>query len=315
VPQSYRIIDSHQHVFWHGGDDAAHIADMDAHGIDLAWLLTWEIPPYPAYPDNITWAETWNPARTRADGSHPGIVLDDLLLAASRYSDRYLLGYCPDPQLPHAVALFEAAVRMHGVRICGEWKCRMPFDDPRCLELFHAAGRAKAPVVLHLDVPYLRSGEGQMVYQPRWYGGTIDNLERALIACPETNFIGHAPGFWREISGDAATDPKQYPSGPLTPGGRLHGLFDRHPNLHADLSANSGLTALRRDPAHAREFLATFADRLLFGRDDYGGGLPAFLKTLDLPTAVAAKIYRENALKLVDPAAVRPKLPGAAWAK
>ena len=34
------IIDSHQHVFWHGRDDAGLVADMDQHGIDLAWLLT-----------------------------------------------------------------------------------------------------------------------------------------------------------------------------------------------------------------------------------------------------------------------------------
>ena len=36
------LIDSHQHVFWHYRNDADLVADMDAHGIDLAWLLTWE---------------------------------------------------------------------------------------------------------------------------------------------------------------------------------------------------------------------------------------------------------------------------------
>lgn len=36
------LIDSHQHVFWHGRDDVGLVADLDAHGIEKAWLLTWD---------------------------------------------------------------------------------------------------------------------------------------------------------------------------------------------------------------------------------------------------------------------------------
>ena len=39
------LIDSHQHVCWHGRDVRCLIADMDEHGIDKVWILTWEIPP------------------------------------------------------------------------------------------------------------------------------------------------------------------------------------------------------------------------------------------------------------------------------
>jgi hypothetical protein len=149
-----------------------------------------------------------------------------------------------------------------------------------------------------MDVPYLPDKEGKPVYQTSWYGGGIDNLERALQACPETLFIGHAPGFWRYISGDAESDPEAYPPGPITPNGRLHRLFEQCPNLYADLSAGSGLNALKRDLQHAREFLIRFADRLLFGRDDRGQALQQFLPTLDLPQDVAEKIYSKNALRL-----------------
>ena len=45
MPQPTRIIDSHQHVFWHNRDDKGLVQDMDEHGIETAWLLTWEIPP------------------------------------------------------------------------------------------------------------------------------------------------------------------------------------------------------------------------------------------------------------------------------
>jgi predicted TIM-barrel fold metal-dependent hydrolase len=292
------IIDSHQHVFWHWRNDADLVADMDAHGIDLAWLLTWEITPAEMEPQ---WLRILNPVHALPDGQHPGVPLSDLLLASSRYPGRFILGYCPHPLVSDAPALFESAYHIHRVRVCGEWKFRMPFDDDRCLALFRKAGELRCPVVLHLDVPTLAG-----VTQKSWFGGTVQQLERALQACPDTDFIGHAPGFWRSISGDAETDPSPYPTGPVTPGGRVHELFDRYPNLYADLSAGSGLNALRRDPAHGREFAIRFADRLLFGRDYYGGEHLAFLNALDLPADVRDKIFFRNAEKLVPVVAPSP---------
>lgn len=290
------IIDAHQHVFWHGRDDRGLVEDMDEHGIDSAWLLSWEIPPSEDSPE---YHAVLNPRHMRADGTHAGIVLSDLLLARDRYPDRFQVGYCPNPHLDTAPDLFESACRMHGVTVCGEWKFRMPFDDLRCLNLFRKAGELGCPVVLHLDVPYLPDGKGGRISVRQWYGGTVDNLERALQACPETLFIGHAPGFWRQISGDADQAADAYPDGPVTPGGRLHRLFDEYPNLYADLSAGSGLGALRRDSEHARTFVQHHADRLLFGRDYYGGELHQFLQTLDLPSDVQDKIYFANARRIV----------------
>jgi predicted TIM-barrel fold metal-dependent hydrolase len=293
------IIDTHQHVFWHGRDDADLIADMGTHGIERAWLLSWEVPPHE---DERAYHGVLNPLHARADGTHAGIPLADLLLARDRYPDRFVVGYCPYPLQPEAPRLFEAAYRIHGVRVCGEWKFRILFDDPRCLELYRKAGELGCPVVLHLDVPYLPDPQtGRPVYQRSWYGGTVENLERALRSCPETIFIGHAPGFWREISGDAGTEPKAYPAGPIIEGGRLYPLFEHYPNLYADLSAGSALGALKRDPDHARAFLSRFADRLLFGRDYYGDELLQFLNTLDLPADVRERIFRDNAVKLLSP--------------
>ena len=137
------------------------------------------------------------------------------------------------------------------------------------------------------------------MYQQYWYGGGADQLERALQACPETIFVGHAPGFWRYISGNEAQESAVYPSGPIHPGGRLLALFDQYPNLWADLSAGSGLRALQRDQAFAEEFLIRYADRLLFGRDDNGNKLQSFLHTLNLPAPVQTRIFAQNALRLV----------------
>jgi predicted TIM-barrel fold metal-dependent hydrolase len=290
------IIDTHQHVFWWHKNDQGLIADMDEHSIDLAWLLSWEIPPYE---DAASYHPLLNPLHFRADGTHAGIPLSDLLLTRDRYPDRFIVGYCPHPGLGSAAELFEAAYNMHNVRVCGEWKFRILFDDPRCINLFRKAGELKCPVVLHLDIPYMPTEDGELEYCDRWYGGTVANLQRVLEACPDTIFLGHAPGFWREISGDADTAVAAYPTGKVTPGGRLYDLFDNYPNLHADLSAGSACMALNRDPEHAKDFLARYADRLTFARDYYGTELHDFLETLDLPQDVHDKIYFQNALKLV----------------
>ena len=194
------IIDSHQHAYYHGLNPNGVIAEMDRFGIDITWLLTWYHPPAEHAPGSY---RAFNPCNVRPDGTHAGATLDELLDARDRYPDRFIAGYCPCPSEGDAAGLFEAAYHMHGVRVCGEWSYRMLLDDPRALELFHKSGELKCPVVLHLDVPYLPDENGKQVYQTHWYGGGAAPLERTLQVCPETIFIGHAPGFWRYISGDA----------------------------------------------------------------------------------------------------------------
>ena len=62
-----------------------------------------------------------------------------------------------------------------------------------------------------------------------WYGGSLDAFERAVKACPDTVFIGHAPGFWAHISDDDQYDKVSYPGGPVVPGGRVGRLFKTYP--------------------------------------------------------------------------------------
>ncbi len=285
------LIDCHQHVFWDNHDDRWLINEMNKLGIDIAWLITWYLP---VNEDDPSYHRRQSPVNLRHDGTHAAMPLSDILTAVHRYPDRFIPGYCPCPTQPGAADLFEAAYHMHGVRICAEWSYRTLMDDPRAIELFRRAGKLNCPVLFHMDVPYL-AGE----YNWRWYGGTVANAERAMQMCPETIFIGHAPGFWRELSGDADDDPAIYPDGPITPGGRLHRLFAKYPQLHADLSAGSALGALRRDPVHAQEFLTRYADRLLYGRDAYGNDHREFFDTLDLPADVQEKSYSRNAVRLV----------------
>lgn len=190
MPAPAKIVDSHQHVRWHQRDEHGLVADMDAHGISYAWLLSWQLSHIDQAPE---YNFCYNPAHFAADGSHPGIPLSDLLDTKRQYSDRFVVGFCPHPLWPQAPAILESAYNMHGIRVCGEWKFRVAFDDPRSLAIFQKAGELKLPVVLHLDVPHLPDpATGQPVFQPLWYGGRVDALERALQACPDTIFIGHA---------------------------------------------------------------------------------------------------------------------------
>ena len=299
MPVPAKFVDSHQHVRWHQRDEHGLIADMDAHGIAYAWLLTWQLSHIDQAPE---YNFCLNPELFNPDGTHPGIPLSELLETKVQYPARFVVGFCPHPTWAQAPAILEAAYNMHGVRVCGEWKFRVPFDDPRCLAIFQKAGQLKMPVVLHLDVPTLPDPKtGAPVFQPLWYGGTVANLENALKACPDTIFIGHAPGFWREISGDADTSSSPYPEGPVTPDGRLYRLFDTYANLYADMSAGSGRQALSRDSEHAVKFITRYADRLLFGRDYYEQELHDFLQTLPLSAEVIEKIYWQNAERLVAP--------------
>jgi predicted TIM-barrel fold metal-dependent hydrolase len=290
------IIDSHNHPHYHGLDASGVIAEMDEFGIDVCWLLTWYLPPAEHVPRSDF---TYNPANARPDGTHAGIILDDISRSRDRYPDRFVAGYCPCPTEGNAAARLEAAATQHGIRVCGEWSYRTVLDDPRSIELFRTAGDLGMPIVLHIDTPYLPDESGNRVYQDVWYGGEIECLERALAACPKATFVGHAPGFWRHISGDEGSDPKTYPDGPIAPNGKLFDLFESYPNLWADLSAGSGLTAMQRDTDHAIEFISRYQDRLLYGRDSPRNDLQEFLATLKLSEEIQTKIYSENALKLV----------------
>ncbi|UCC72353.1 MAG: amidohydrolase family protein [Gemmatimonadota bacterium] len=300
------LIDSHQHVFWHGRDDAGLVADMDAHNIEKAWLLTWEES---AVEVNNVDMSVIDPRRNTL-GSHSTMIpLTTIIDVCRRYPERFVPGYCPHPLDPQAVAKLAAAVDILGVRICGEWKFTLHIDDPRCLEIFRYAGSRGLPVVLHLDVPYLPPAGGTYVGENMWKGGSIDHLIRALELCPDTTFIGHAPGFWREMSGEADSYPSVYLKPPLAPGGRLPGVFERHANLYADLSAGSALRALMADVDNAKAFILRFADRLLFGRDYYGTELYDFLMSLNLPSDVWRKIGRENAERLLSAFKSAPQRP------
>jgi hypothetical protein len=282
------IVDIHNHPYWIGHNARKMVEDMDRRGIERTWLLSWDAPEDEISP---AYYATLNPLGV-------GIPFADVVRVAEMYPDRFLPGYAIDPRRPYAREKLKSAVAIHGVRVYGELKIRIPYDDPDLISMYRLCADLKLPVIFHLDVTLPR-GEPQTTRQ-WWYGGHIDNVERALAQCPETIFIGHSPGFWREISGDAESEPLGYPAGrPVQPGGKIPRLLDKYPNLHCDLSAGSGHTALSRDLEFTQKFLTQYQDRCLFGRDDFDWKLYELLMSLSLPDEVLSKILSGNAYRLV----------------
>lgn len=283
-----KIIDAHNHPDWHGHDLGRYLENMARYNISKTWLLSWESPPGEYDP-------TYNHVSIVTNG-YP-IPFTRCLSYKERAADKFVLCYGPDPRRPDAIDQLQAAIEIHGVKVYGELKLRMMYDNPDALRLFRFCGEKGLPVTVHLDYEF---DTGQKYPRPNWwYGGGIDPFERAIRACPETIFIGHAPGFWAHISADDQYDKAPYPTGKVVPGGKVPQMLRQYPNLYADLSAGSALTALSRDAAHAKDFLLEFQDRLLYGRDNFDNRLQEFLNSLELPDPVLAKIYAGNALKLV----------------
>ena len=283
------IIDIHNHAYYHGYNCKKLVANMDECGIDKTWLLTWETPESECNPE-----VSWCVSRSTAQAAVP---LDATLEYLYEAPERFTLGYAPDPRDPYAINRLKAAVSSFDVKVCGEVKLRMMYDNPDALRLFRAAGEMGLPVLLHFDYEY---PTGKLFPRPSWwYGGGIDCLERVLSACPDTNFIGHAPGFWAHLSNDDKYLTSPYPEGPVIPGGRIEQLLEKNPNLYCDISANSGLRALSRDKDFSRQFLTRYSRRVLYGRDYYYNKHQELLSSLSLPQSALEDIYCKNALRLI----------------
>lgn len=295
--KTVKVIDAHGHPDWHGHNFDEFIGNMDRCGIVRTWLLSWEAPEDECDPafDHVLGA--------RLFGATTGpIPFSRCLAYKERAPERFVLGYAPDPRRRDAIARMRAAVDTYGVRVCGELKVRMMYDNPDALRLFRLCGERSVPVTVHIDYEF----DAPAAY-PRpnyWYGGGMEAFERAVAKCAGTLFLGHGPGFWAHISGDDKYDKEVYPRGRVKAGGKLPAMLRRHANLYCDISAGSGLNALKRDSKFAGKFIVEFQDRVVYGRDCFDNGHQEFLNSLDLPGAVIDKIFSGNAARLV------PEIPG-----
>jgi predicted TIM-barrel fold metal-dependent hydrolase len=216
---------------------------MDEAGIDIAVVMSTVSPEWRYTP----------------------VIPEETLEVCARYPER-LVPFCSlDPRYLAYSAdvdfrpLLGAYVELGCVGV-GEYLPNLPLDDPLNLNLFAQVQEMGLPLTFHL-APRIGG-----------YYGCVDELglprlERVLRAFPNLVFLAHSQVFWSEISADVTEATRGgYPKGPVKPG-RVVELMCRYPNLHGDLSANSGYNALTRDPAFGLSFLKEFQDRLYFATD------------------------------------------------
>jgi predicted TIM-barrel fold metal-dependent hydrolase len=223
----------------------------------------------------------------------------EFVLAQTRpHRDRLIPFCCIDPRTSFEggqAALVEMLRRYKeaGVKGFGEHKPGVPVDDERNMRLYEACAEVGLPVLFHLD-------NERNIDRPG-----LPGLENALKTHPSCNFVGHGPGWWASISGDAAErDLGAYPGGKVAPGGAIDQLMDSYDNIYGELSAGSGANALTRDLDFAREFLARRQDRVLFGTDFLSPGqdIPQFAlfdEKLSIAADIREKIVRGNARQLL----------------
>ena len=147
-----------------------------------------------------------------------------------------------------------------GAKGIGELTAHMYADDPMMDNLFYHAAQADMPVTIHI-APGMGKGYGIVddLHLPR--------IESMLKKHKNLKILGHSQCFWSEISSDVTEETRnRYPKGKITEG-RVAELMRNYENLYCDISAGSGLNALRRDPEYAARFLEEFSDRVLFGID------------------------------------------------
>ena len=267
------MIDIHQHADWLGKNKRDLIAYLDKGGIRKCWLLSWEsvtggLEPY-----------------------YQHLSIENVY-ATYKMFPRRIVPFCGvDPRRENAGQLLRD-LRKKGFRGYGELKFNIVADNPDLIRMLRLAGKLNMPALLHLDV--------DIPSTPQWYLGDIGHLENAARLCPDTVLIGHGPGFWRELSaGETYAPDVIYPTGRIKPGGQLLRILEKYPNVYADLSADSGLTALTRDPKFAKSMLTRFSNKIMYGTDNYHWRHIDFLKSLRLSPEVFKRITQGNALRLI----------------
>ncbi len=255
VPKAkYRAIDMHAHVYARTAEQIDRwVRLMDEAGVEKAVVLT----------------------------GMTGKAFDDVCSLYAGHPDRFELwcgfdytGYDQPGFGPAAVKELERCYKM-GARGVGElgdkgkglFYCKPPalgmhLDDPRMDPLLEKCAELRMPVNIHVADPYwmylpMDAKNDGLMNAYRWrldnqpgivgHEGMMDILERAVKRHPKTTFVAcHFANCCYDLN-------------------RLGRMFDRYPNLYADISARFAEVAAI--PRSAGRFCEKYADRLVYGTD------------------------------------------------
>jgi predicted TIM-barrel fold metal-dependent hydrolase len=317
VPQTtidkarYPVIDMHAHDYARTPEQVAEwIRSMDESGIEKAIVLTMAVgkefdavyAKYAKYPDRF---EVW------CGFDYTGYDKADFGPAAVKELERcYKVG---------ARGVGELGDKGKGLFYCRPTKAwGMHLDDPRMDSLLAKCAELGMPVNIHVADPYwmylpmdatndglMNAYKWRLDNQPGIVGheGMVNILERAVKRHPKTIFVAcHFANCSYDLN-------------------KLGGLFDKYPNLYADISARFSETAAI--PRSAARFYEKYQDRLVYAtdmrfstkiyrmtfrilesEDEHFYDWDRFsyhwpLYGLGLEDQVLKKVYRNNALKII----------------
>jgi predicted TIM-barrel fold metal-dependent hydrolase len=279
------IIDIHQHVSYSGRPDEVLLTHQRAMGISKTILL----PAGRSVNLPSTHGGTSNGLQAKCLGN------EECYQFAQAYPNEFLFGANEVPDVPGALREIEKYLRL-GAIIIGEQKFGVECDGPLMDSIYDLAADYHVPVLMH--------------WQVKMYNYGFQRFYKVLEKHPGTKFIGHAQTWWANIDQAYRDDPANlYPKGKVTRGGLTDRYLSDYPNMFGDLSAGSGLNALTRDEAHAREFLQRHQDKLLYGSDcsDHVASIPGCqgLQTIQavrriMPSErVQRKLFSGNARRIL----------------
>ena len=264
-----------------------------------------------------------------------GKTFDQLAAVYGKYPDRFelwcgldLSDYDKPGFGPATIQELERCVRL-GARGVGEISDKggglvrgnnpaLHLDDPRMDPILEKLADLKLPINAHMGDPkwmYEKMDENNDLLFEAYYfrldnkkdilghSEMVATFERAVKKHPRTIFIAcHFLNLTYDLD-------------------QLGKMFDKYPNLYADISQREAYVA--SIPRFARQFMEKYSDRLVWGTDQ-GYSLPMYrnsfhiLETLDehfyawdvsntrwclyglgLSDATLKKLYRDNALKIL----------------
>ncbi len=207
---------------------------------------------------------------TKANLLTRGAVLEQVKALQAAAPGRFTWFNSYDVTKPDAEQVLTQAVK-DGAQGFGEMKFHVAADGPELRRIYAVAADLRVPILIHFQEVDHFPNEGT------WSTGYAKVFDSVLKAHPKTTFIGHADAFWANVSADYHNEAA-YPTGPIKRGGLTDTWLGDHPNLYADMSANSGNNAMSRDPEFTADFLKRHQDKLFFGSDcgcsdGHGGGV------------------------------------------
>jgi predicted TIM-barrel fold metal-dependent hydrolase len=275
--------DIHQHTNYRGRTDEELLAHQRTMGITQTILL----PAGSAVLRPSTHSG-------KSLGLAAGAGGNETVLAMSRaHPGEFLFGANEVTDLPEAPGVIEKYLKL-GAVIIGEQKFGVPCTSAESKLLYALAAEYQVPILLH--------------FQEGTYNLGYDEFGSMLKAFPKTMFIGHAQTVWANVDKNYTLEQGLYPKGPVTAGGLTERYLDEYPNYFVDMSAGSGLNALRRDPEFTRGFLERQQDKILYGsdcNDRFGQGQQcqgaqtiATIRELSASKPIERKILYENSKQL-----------------